>query len=191
MRISDFRIEAKVDGPILRVLARALYNRGEFPDPCEREYIDKKVREKFPKAHFVEVERESRPIAKELGEEALPMAENWVFEWIVADDNQKRKKMTDHTESEPDFPSTQAPRIWEIRDEKTLSAERNALNEATQSEVQDNSNLSSSQAQALSDLAAEMIRFGNRHWMHDEGQNIRMFGERIKKILGANNAVPV
>lgn len=188
MRISDFKIMTKVDDSFLRVYAIAPYMRGEFPDPCEREHIDKKVREKFPNAHFVEVERESRPIAKDLGEEALPMAENWVFEWIVADDNQERKeKMTDHIEDEPDFPPTQAPRIWEIRDEKTLSAERNALNEATQSEVQDNSNLSSSQAQELYDLAAEMIRFGNRHWMHDEGQNVRMFGERIQKILKITN----
>lgn len=31
-------------------------------------------------------------IAKELGEEALPMAETWVFEWIVANDNQERKE---------------------------------------------------------------------------------------------------
>lgn len=99
--------------------------------------------------------------------------------------------MTDHIENEPDFPPTQAPRIWEIRDEKTLSAERNALNEATQREVQDNSHLSHSQAQELSDLADEMIRFGNRHWMHDEGQNVRMFGERIKKILGENDVVSV
>ena len=69
-------------------------------------------------------------------------------------------------EDEPDFPPTQAPRIWEIRDEKTLSAE---------------------QAKELSDLADEMIRFGRRHWMHDEGQNVRMFGERIQKILKLND----
>ena len=71
-------------------------------------------------------------------------------------------------EDEPDFPPTQAPRIWEVQEQGAISAE---------------------QVKELSDLADEMIRFGNRHWMHDEGQNVRMFGERIKKILKLNNRV--
>lgn len=83
MRAAEFIIEVQVKDSVLWVYAKAPYMRGEFPEPCEREYIDKKVREKFPKAHFVEVERESRPIAKELGDDAQPMMETWVFEWVV------------------------------------------------------------------------------------------------------------
>ena len=39
---------------------------------------------------------------------------------------------------------------------------------------------------SIGEIADEMLRFGQRHWMHDEGQNVRMFGERIKKILGGD-----
>ena len=47
------------------------------------------------------------------------------------------------------------------------------------------SHASAEQVKELVELADEMIRFGRRHWMHDEGQNVRMFGERIKQILRA------
>ena len=40
-------------------------------------------------------------------------------------------------------------------------------------------------AKAILEIANEMERFGRRHWMHDEGQNVRMFGERIRKIIEA------
>lgn len=34
--------------------------------------------------------------------------------------------------------------------------------------------------ETIADIIAEMRRFGNRHWMHDEGQNVRMFADRLE-----------
>ncbi len=35
-------------------------------------------------------------------------------------------------------------------------------------------------SETIADVAAEMRRFGQRHWMHDEGQNIRLYADRIE-----------
>lgn len=43
--------------------------------------------------------------------------------------------------------------------------------------------LSPDKEKATLEIADEMERFGKRHWMHEEGQNVRMFGERIKKLI--------
>lgn len=32
-------------------------------------------------------------------------------------------------------------------------------------------------------IADEMRRFGERHWMHDEGQNMRQFADRIDDTI--------
>lgn len=38
----------------------------------------------------------------------------------------------------------------------------------------------SEKQETVADIVAEMKRFAKRHWMHDEGQNIRVFAERIE-----------
>ena len=38
----------------------------------------------------------------------------------------------------------------------------------------------SNEQETIADIIAEMRRFGNRHWMHDEGQNVRMFADRLE-----------
>lgn len=38
----------------------------------------------------------------------------------------------------------------------------------------------SNEQETIADILAEMRRFGDRHWMHDEGQSVRMFADRIE-----------
>ena len=35
-------------------------------------------------------------------------------------------------------------------------------------------------AETLAEIVAEMRRFGQRHWMHDEEQDIRLYADRIE-----------
>ena len=83
MRAAEFIIEVQVKDSVLWVYAKAPYMRGESPEPSEHTYIGEKVLEIYPDAKFVGVKRETRPIAKELGDDAQPMMETWVFEWVV------------------------------------------------------------------------------------------------------------
>ena len=34
--------------------------------------------------------------------------------------------------------------------------------------------------ETIDDIVAEMRQFAKRHWMHDEGQNMKMFASRIE-----------
>lgn len=39
--------------------------------------------------------------------------------------------------------------------------------------------------ETVADVVDEMRRFADRHWMHDEGQNVRLFADRIEKAVSS------
>lgn len=85
MRLCEFQTDSTKKYYGLELVAWARYKRGDVPTQGERDYIERRVLEKFPTAELVELRRRFVPVAN--GKE--PNEVWWYFRWIDFSHNRK------------------------------------------------------------------------------------------------------
>lgn len=78
MRLCEFQTDSTRKHYGLELVAWARYKRGDIPTQGERDYIERRVKDKYPNAELVELSRRFVPTANDEN----PNEVWWKFRWI-------------------------------------------------------------------------------------------------------------